>query len=82
MPLQAKKLERDLRGESGSETEKKFVWGKKIEKQIQEGRTLEDLGPEAERKRHEERLVSPREIGILQRAYIRDDRDSRKPVLQ
>jgi hypothetical protein len=35
---------------------------KKIEKQIQEGRNLKDLGPEAEKERHEERLVSP---GIL-----------------
>lgn len=59
LPSQAKKLERDLRGEDGPEVEQKFVWGKKIEKQIQEGKTLKDLGPEAERKRHEERLVSP-----------------------
>ena len=35
----------------------KFVWGKKIEKQIQEGQDLKELGPEAERRRHEERLV-------------------------
>ena len=37
----------------------KFVWGKKIEKQIQEGQDLKELGPEAERRRHEERLVRP-----------------------
>ena len=34
------------------------MWGKKIEKQIHEGRDLKELGPEAERRRHEERLVS------------------------
>ena len=62
LPSQAKKLERELRGEDIPEVEQKFVWGKKIEKQIQEGRNLKDLGPEAEKERHEERLVSP---GIL-----------------
>lgn len=58
MPLQAKKLEKDLRGEDGPDAEQKFVWGKKIEKQIQEGQDLRELGPEAEKRRHEERLVS------------------------
>ena len=54
---QAKKLERDLRNGDAPEAEQKFVWGKKIEKQIQEGADLKELGPEAERRRHEERLV-------------------------
>lgn len=57
MHLQAKKLERDLRGEDGPEAQQKFVWGKKIEKAIQEGKGVSELGPEAERRRHEERLV-------------------------
>ena len=55
--LQAKKLEKDLREGDGPEAVQKFVWGKKIEKQIQEGQDLKELGPEAERRRHEERLV-------------------------
>ena len=55
---QAKQLEKDLRDGSGAEAEQRFVWGKKIEKQIQEGKSIDDLGPEAERRRHEERLVS------------------------
>ena len=45
------------------------MWGKKIEKQIQEGSDLKDLGPEAERRRHEERLVgliSPDDTKSLQ----------------
>ena len=56
--LQAKQLEKDLRNGSGAEAEQRFVWGKKIEKQIQEGKGIDDLGPEAERRRREERLVS------------------------
>ncbi len=35
----------------------RFVWGKKIEKQMQEGADVRDLTSKAERKRQEERLV-------------------------
>ncbi len=63
--LQAKKLERDLRNGDAPEAEQKFVWGKKIEKQIQEGTDLKELGPEAERRRHEERLVRLRLLILL-----------------
>eukprot|EP00951_Prasinocladus_malaysianus_P000534 scaffold3966_cov27-Prasinocladus_malaysianus.AAC.1 len=34
----------------------KFVWNKKLEKQIQEGRDVRELGAEAERLRQEQRL--------------------------
>ena len=55
---QAKQLEKELRNGSDAEAEQRFVWGKKIEKQIQDGKGIDDLGPEAERRRREERLVS------------------------
>lgn len=35
----------------------RFVWGKKIEKQIQSGVDVKDLTAKAERRRQEERLV-------------------------
>lgn len=35
----------------------RFVWGKKIEKQLQEGADVRELTSKAERKRQEERLV-------------------------
>jgi hypothetical protein len=35
----------------------RFVWNKKLEKQIQEGHDVRELGPEAERRRQEGRLV-------------------------
>ena len=58
LPSQAKQLEKELRNGSDAEAEQRFVWGKKIEKQIQDGKGIDDLGPEAERRRREERLVS------------------------
>lgn len=38
----------------------RFVWGKKIEKQLREGADVRDLTSKAERQRQEERLVRPR----------------------
>lgn len=36
----------------------RFVWGKKIEKQIAEGVSLKELSAKAEQKRMQERMVS------------------------
>ena len=38
---------------------RRFVWRKKIEKQIIEGVDVKELGVEADRRRQEERLVRP-----------------------
>ena len=40
-----------------SKVNERFVWGKKIEKQIQSGVDVKDLTAKAERRRQEERLV-------------------------
>lgn len=71
--LQAKKVMKNLEkggaaghGYTNSENpfrdakvSERFVWGKKIEKQLQEGADVRDLTSKAERKRQEERLVCP-----------------------
>ena len=71
LPLQAKKVARHLKkhntGSHGYTNEEnpfgdaqlteRFVWGKKIEKQIQEGVSLKELSARAEQKRMEERMV-------------------------
>lgn len=41
-----------------SKVNERFVWGKKIEKQIQSGVDLKDLTAKAERQKQDERLVS------------------------
>ena len=69
--LQAKKVASHLKKHSGghgytdqdnpfgdSNVTERFVWGKKLEKQIQSGVDVKDLGAKAEKRRQEERLVS------------------------
>ena len=41
-----------------SKVNERFVWGKKIEKQIQSGVDLKDLTAKAEKRKQDERLVS------------------------
>lgn len=43
----------------------RFVWGKKIEKQLQEGADVRELTSKAERKRQEERLVCPQSMWLF-----------------
>ena len=40
-----------------SKVNERFVWGKKIEKQIQSGVDLKDLTAKAEKRKQDERLV-------------------------
>ena len=68
--MQAKKVASHLKKHSGghgytdqdnpfgdSNVTERFVWGKKLEKQIQSGVDVKDLGAKAEKRRQEERLV-------------------------
>ena len=68
--LQAKKVASHLKKHSGghgytdqdnpfgdSNVTERFVWGKKLEKQIQSGVDVKDLTARAEKRRQEERLV-------------------------
>ena len=68
--VQAKRLASHLKKHSGghgytdqdnpfgdSNVTERFVWGKKLEKQIQSGVNVKDLGAKAEKRRQEERLV-------------------------
>lgn len=68
--MQAKKVANHLKKHNGghgytdqdnpfgdSKVNERFVWGKKIEKQIQSGVNLKDLTAKAEKRKQEERLV-------------------------
>lgn len=68
--MQAKKVANHLKKHSGghgytdqdnpfgdSNVTERFVWGKKLEKQIQSGVDVKDLGARAEKRRQDERLV-------------------------
>ena len=68
--MQAKKVASHLKKHSGghgytdqdnpfgdSNVTERFVWGKKLEKQIQSGVDVKDLGAKAEKLRQDERLV-------------------------
>ncbi|CAK0785772.1 hypothetical protein CVIRNUC_008983 [Coccomyxa viridis] len=65
----AKQLEKELRNGSDAEAEQRFVWGKRIEKQIQDGKGIDDLGPEAERRRREQRLVEIEKVRKRREEY-------------
>ena len=69
--MQAKKVASHLKKHSGghgytnqdnpfgdSNVSERFVWGKKLEKQIQSGMDVRELTARAEKRRQEERLVS------------------------
>ena len=70
--MQAKKVASHLKKHSGghgytnqdnpfgdSNVSERFVWGKKLEKQIQSGVDVKELTARAEKRRQEERLVRP-----------------------
>ena len=61
--VQARKVASHLKKHSGghgyTDQDNPFgVWGKKLEKQIQSGVNVKELGAKAEKRRQEERLVS------------------------
>ena len=78
--MQAKKVASHLKKHSGghgytdqdnpfgdSNVTERFVWGKKLEKQIQSGVDVKDLGAKAEKRRQEERLVRAPALQIIPR---------------
>lgn len=86
--LQAKKLASHLKRHSGghgytnqdnpfgdSNVSERFVWGKKLEKQIQQGVDVRDLTARAEKRRQEDRLVRfciPRACHCMQKQAAHD----------
>ena len=82
--LQAKKVASHLKKHSGghgytdqdnpfgdSNVTERFVWGKKLEKQIQSGVDVKDLTARAEKRRQEERLVLLLPLFALLRPQLR-----------
>ena len=76
--MQAKKVASHLKKHSGghgytdqdnpfgdSNVTERFVWSKKLEKQIQSGVDVKDLGAKAEKRRQEERLVRAHATGPM-----------------
>lgn len=81
--LQAKKVASHLKKHSGghgytdqdnpfgdSNVTERFVWGKKLEKQIQSGVDVKDLTARAEKRRQEERLVTLLPLFALLRPQV------------
>lgn len=76
--MQVKKVEKHLKkqktGEAGGPAEglggQKFVWTKKIQKEIESGASLEQFSKRAERQRYEERLVSAFSVLSLLRSLL------------
>lgn len=67
--MQAKKVSEYWDKQSkGSAAPSKFVWVKKVERDLQQGKSVKEFTAHAQHEKHLERMVSGRNQGVLREA--------------